>query len=125
MGKAKVDDNIYCVTCGKIKDDKFCNNCKKETSNLKKIFVSDTVVVETSLGIKARNPEKKRPTFEFWDRYRKSGDPGIKKGVREKRIINRKEDLYYHQIIDKNTGEVIHEENEPLTQHKGRKDKKK
>lgn len=121
MGKSKVDDNIYCAVCKELKKSKFCINCKKETGNLKKVFVSDRVVTETSLGIKANSPGEKRPFFESWDRYKKSGDPKIKKGVREKRIINRKEDLYYHQVIDKNTGKIIHEEEKPLSQHKNKK----
>jgi hypothetical protein len=39
MNKEK-ESQIFCSECGKEKDARFCNNCKKETSNLFKVAVS-------------------------------------------------------------------------------------
>jgi hypothetical protein len=53
-----------------------------------------------------------------------SGDPKLTKGIEMVRIIDKenKDDKKYHQIV-KNvaTGEIIHEEHEPLNQHKSKK----
>jgi hypothetical protein len=47
-----------------------------------------------------------------------SGDPKLKKGVDIVRIIDREKKEKHHIVTDLATGEVIHEEHEPLSQHK-------
>ena len=50
--------------------------------------------------------------------WKKSGDPRIKDGVYEDRIIDRRKDEYHQIVKDVETGKILHEEHEPLSQHK-------
>jgi len=51
------------------------------------------------------------------NRWKRSGDPKLKHGVREDRVIDKETDEYHHITRDARTGEITHEEHETLTEH--------
>lgn len=78
-----------------------------------------------TLGIeipKAEAKQKRRGYGRFIremiSRRKSSGDPTLKNVVHEQRTIDR-EKYEWHQVVkDAKTGEILHEEHEPLSQHK-------
>jgi hypothetical protein len=65
-----------------------------------------------------KKPGEKRPRFEKWlgdDLSRVTG-----RWMRLIRIVDRENDRYYEQVHDIETREVVHEVDEPLSQHRGR-----
>lgn len=51
------------------------------------------------------------------NRWKRSGDPRLKDGVREDMIIDRERDEYHHVVKDAATGEITHEEHKQLSKH--------
>jgi len=51
------------------------------------------------------------------NRWKRSGDPRLERGVREDRVIDRERDEYHHITRDTRTGEITHEEHEKLSEH--------
>lgn len=76
-----------------------------------------TGVAKTKIKMKARLGSKGKPFIESVsgdDLYRKTGKWNILN-----RIFNRDKDEYSETVTDPDTGEVIHECEEPLSQHRG------
>ena len=99
-----VDSREPCFGCG-------------STSRHFQVSVSDTIVFRTKLGAKARHPGKRKPFHEQVvgaDLHRKSG-----KWMHLERLIDRENDWYSETVTDPETGEVVHECHEPLSEHKG------
>jgi hypothetical protein len=73
-----------------------------------------------SLGDKVKNPALKSD-----QKLRSQGFSGYEysnylgKMVRKSRLIDRDRDLYFERITDIETGEVLNETSEPLSQHRG------
>lgn len=113
---SKSKNQIFCVECDSIKESKFCDKCKKETSNLFKISMFEMVKVEISLYIR-----HKRPEFglvkKIFQGYKPSGDSKLPRGVDMLMIADREKNEWHHLVRDKITGEIIHEEHESLDQH--------
>ena len=62
-------------------------------------------------------PSRKRDRIRFFsgdDRRHAQGD-----WVEKERVIDRNNNRYYDRVVDKATGEVIHQTEEPLSEHKG------
>jgi hypothetical protein len=77
-----------------------------------------TVKSHAQIAGKAETPSEKKPFLEV-----KSGDDfhrdtGTFNDL--ERIIDRRNDRYHERIVDKETGAVIREVNEPLSDHVGR-----
>ena len=51
------------------------------------------------------------------NRWKRSGDPKLKNGVREDMVIDREKDEYHHITKDAKTGKITHEEHESLSKH--------
>jgi hypothetical protein len=69
------------------------------------------------LGMKAKHLCEKRPHIETKDLPDHSTSRD--KLVHREQIIDRENDLYFEQVTDYESGEVIHEIEEPLSQHLG------
>ena len=52
--------------------------------------------------------------------HKQSGDPTLKKGVEVCMDINREKNEYHQIITNNETKEVLHEEHEPLTEHRSK-----
>jgi hypothetical protein len=64
-----------------------------------------------------RRPDQKKTPVES-----KQGDElsvGTGRWVRVHRIIDRRRNLYYEKVHDPDTREILHEVEEPLTEHRG------
>jgi len=51
------------------------------------------------------------------NRWKPSGDPKLRNGVREDMVIDEERDEYHHITRDARAGETTHEEHEKLTEH--------
>ena len=113
----------------------WCQHCKKElppshtgscpycgkTGKDCKVTATDVVGIRGSL--RARQKRKGFGKFikEIIQGWFSSGDPKLKNGVDIVRIVDREKKEYHHIVKDVATGEVTHEEHEPLEQHKQQK----
>ena len=115
---------ITCASCGAILEEsqdtsnekRPCTNCG-DIKRLVKVFISDQVNCHGMLKGKKRNNISSKPLIEFKvgsDLYRKFG-----KWVRREMQIDRENNRYKEKVIDTLTQEVIHECDEPLSEHKG------
>lgn len=120
MQKSKLQD-IFCAVCGSVKNSRFCNRCQRETPNLFKVDISATIKPRGSIRIKQKRPGFKGFLRKIFSGFKPSRDPKLSEGVDMQMVIDR-EKKEYHQIVKDNlTGEIIHEEHEPLDQHKPKK----
>lgn len=81
------------------------------------VAVSDTVEVHSKVNLKGRRPGMKRPFIEQTagdDLHRKSG-----RWMALERVIDRVKDWYHERVTDPRSGEVVHECDEPLSEHRG------
>jgi hypothetical protein len=81
------------------------------------VFIVESVTLRDGLGMKAKRPGEKRPHIETKavPDHSKSRD----KIVHREQIIDRENDRYFERVTDYESGEVIHECKEPLSQHLG------
>ena len=93
-----------------------CPNC----GSLVRIFhvhIHNTVSIKSKLGMKARRDSGGKPFVEQIsgdDLHRKTGN-----WMKLKRIIDRENDHYHEIVTDPLTGEIVHECEERLSDHKG------
>jgi len=81
------------------------------------IAVSDSVTLHSKLNLKGRRPGLKRPFVEQVvgdDLHRKTG-----RWMNLERVIDRLKNWYYERVTDPRTGTIVHESNEPLSDHTG------
>ena len=105
-----------CSQCAKEKTSNFCDCCKKVTQTNEGVeFFSINHRIKGLFKIKYKYENKLTKIISFG--RKRSGDIKIKDGVYEDRIIS-KIDNEYHQIItDCDSGVILHEEHEALTNH--------
>jgi len=118
-----------CADCGtELKqDDKQCPN--PECNSTKKSFDRRaSVAVGEVTSCKAIQKRKGMGTLVkmILNRWKRSGDPKFKDGVREDLIVNKEKDKYDQVVKDARTGEITHEEHQHLSEHnkQRRKDRK-
>ena len=86
--------------------------------------IVEKVVLRVGVGMKAKRPGKKKPYVESISSPSMSSKLG--KPVHHERLIDRDADYYHEKVTDYETGEIIHEQSEPLSKHVGHgSDKKK
>jgi hypothetical protein len=93
-----------CPTCG-------------STGRLFEVEIKATLEVLTSWRMKARHGVTGPPFFEAKagaDLHRKSG-----RWMQRDLVIDRDNDRYLERVVDPETGTVVHECEEPLSQHQG------
>lgn len=99
-------------------EDKQCPKCGS-TRKSHELHLSDKVCVYDSTKLVHKRKGIKRPLAEIiTNRFKRSGDPKLKNGVREDMVIDREKDEYHHITRDAKTGETTHEEHKLLSKHK-------
>src|SRR6266851_644473 len=110
----------YCAECGlEIADAENvrrhpCPECGATARRIEET-ISDTITFRESISIKAKSPGEKRPFME-----EKAGDDlhrATGRWNKLTRLIDRRGDHYFEEIIDGETGETIRRVDEPLSKH--------
>ena len=127
--------SVRCNKCGNthsygIRSSADINPCLEcgSTDQQIKIDISGTISVYDKLKLNAfdsklpSRTQQKRNQTEIITGHEWS--VGLKKWVLKERVIDKPNDLYRERIVDPNTGEVIHECEEPLSEHTGHGDAK-
>lgn len=96
-----------CPKCGKIEKD-----CA--------VAMHSVVEIRASLRARQKRAGFKKFLVEVISRWKPSINSGLKDGVHEDRVIDKDKRRYRQTIKDAKTGEVIHEEDEPLENHRGK-----
>ena len=81
------------------------------------------MTMRDSVKYKLMEAGKKRPVVEGFagdDFHRQSG-----RWCKKKRVIDRQNDRYLEEVVDPDTGAVVHYCDEPLSRHQGHGDAKK
>lgn len=116
------DQHKKCINCNHIFNDMTINRCPKCSSNKLEIVINieDIVDLSDSMKGKVKDPNfssKRNPRVEFITGTDMWYDEN--KLVHKEQLIDKTQNLYKKKIIDKETGEVIMDIEEPLTQHQG------
>ena len=110
----------------------WCQHCKKELhpshtgpcpycgkrGKVHEISISDAIVFHDSINIRQKRRGFGKFMIESIQGWFPGGDPKLKKGVDKVRIIDKERNEYHETVTDAMTGEVIHDEHKPLSQHK-------
>lgn len=85
--------------------------------SFKGISIQETITIRDLIKIKKFDQflGKIRTIIQGW---KKSGDKKIKDGVNYYMDVNKERNEYHQVVKDYKTGEILHEEHEPLTAHK-------
>jgi hypothetical protein len=89
------------------------------------VTTTTTLVISSNLRARKKRKGVGRFTKEILQGRFPSGDPKLKKGVDKVRIVDREKKEYHEVIENAETGEVIREVHEPLSQHKHEPEQKK
>lgn len=115
-------NNEVWATCGDCgaelnQSDKQCQKCgSTKKAYDKKAFVQIGLVPSGKSVHKRKGV--KRPLREIiFNRWKRSGDPKLKNGVREDRTLDRENDKYHQVVRDAKTGKVTHKEHQRLSEH--------
>lgn len=93
-----------------------CPSCGSTTRSFH-VTIRDTITMKSKLGMKGSHPGGGKPFIEQVtgdDLQRKTGE-----WMKLSRVIDRENDHYHEIVTAPETGEVVHECNEPLSEHKG------
>ncbi len=116
---------VNCGNCGKelaedphapVETRKPCPDCGSMSRLLGK-SLSGTVTARSKMSMRARHATGGRPFLEQTvgdDLHRKSG-----KWMKLQRLIDRARNWYREVVTDPETGQTIHECQEPLSEHRG------
>lgn len=93
-----------------------CPHCGSASRHFK-VSMSETVTVRSKLTAKGRRTGERQPFIEQTvgdDLHRKTG-----RWMKLHRVIDRLKNWYNERVTDPATGDVVHECDEPLTEHRG------
>lgn len=79
------------------------------------IEIHESVTVRDGWRMKGKEPGKKKPFLET--RSEPSHSHKLGKHVHHERVIDRRNDQYFEQVTDYESGEVLHHCNEALSDH--------
>jgi len=109
-----------CAECGTELEqaEKICPKCRstRKAFDKRAFLVLGLKLLETR--VRQRREGFKKFMKEMISRWRPSRSPDLKDGVNEQRIIDKDKGRYCQIVRDARTGEIIHEEDEPLSQHR-------
>lgn len=122
---------VYCGNCNIVLDEcpsispKERKPCPECDSLIRAFTVSfeSKLEVKSSLRYKAKRGGKGRPFLESFTGA--SLSKKLQKWMHRELFIDRENDIYRESVTDIETGEIIHQCEEPLSQHKGHGDDKK
>ena len=116
-------DTVQCSDCGSListhsdtpENRTPCPVCGKlgRTFN---VYIEAKVTLRAGLGMKAKRPDEKRPFVE--DKAMPSFSHRLGKHVLREQIIDRDNNRYFEKVTDYESGEIIHHNEEPLSQHR-------
>ncbi len=117
--------NLRIETPETIKVAPLCPVCKKTAFRIEEVSISDLEVGNDFLDIKDKNEQ-----YPSKRKLRQHIKTGVKRGkddrlVHIRRVINADTDQYKEKVIDMETGEVIRDCNELLSEHRGRGSERK
>jgi hypothetical protein len=117
-------DRIECSECGAVIDTgggipDARAHCPKCGGLRRTVYASviEAAVLRDGVGVKAKRRSDRRPYLEDSAMPSYSHDKG--KVLLREQIIDRDNDRYFEKVTDYETGEVIHHNEEPLSQHQG------
>lgn len=116
-------ERITCNECGHefadLEVDSPCPACGCQVRRVD-IAVHDTVslALKELVRLKAREVGKKDPVRELVAGDELSWKTG--KWMEKQRVIDRRANRYTEKVVDSETGEIVHECNEPLSEHRDR-----
>ena len=116
------NDGTFCSACGVPIDTKLdkaderqpCSKCAA-TARTINVSITEAVTARAGLGVKAKHQGDKKPFIE--DLSLPSFSVNRQKLVHHQRVIDRDKDIYLEKVTDYETGELIHECEEPLSSH--------
>ena len=106
-----------CGDCGQElkQDDKQCPKCG---SNNRDLYSGDKGMGHEHIKLKQKRQDFKRPVKEISQGWKSSKDPKLEGLPVEEEIIIDRGGKTYHQVVrDAETGEIIHEEHQRLSEH--------
>ncbi len=116
--------SVQCGGCNAVLDETSqqierepCPYCGSSLRHFKLSF-SDEIQIKEQVGLKVKDPTqtgKKKIRIEQLvgdDLHKRSG-----KWFKKERVIDRENDRYFEEVVDPDTGEVLHHCDEPLSQH--------
>ncbi len=108
-----------CGDCGQglKQGDKQCPKCGSTRKAYRREVSTGLNVEVTKIGAKQKRNGFQRPIKEILARRKHSGDPKSPEVVDEERTIDREKNEYHQVVKDAQTGEVIHEEHQRLSEH--------
>lgn len=112
-------DRIFCTACGAPiagDDPRPCLACGS-TARTIEVSIVERAVVRDGYEMKGKRPGMKRPFLE--DRAVPSFSVARQKLVHHERLIDRENDHYFEKVTDYESSEVIHHQEEPLSDHFG------
>lgn len=113
-----VKKRFYCVKCEREKSVRYCNHCQKETGDLFKINLYETVKVQESLGLEKRQVGVKKYLQKMFQGFQASRNKKkYPEGVERHMSIDRENDWYDEVVRNNKTGKVFRDVHEPLSQH--------
>lgn len=113
-----VKRRTYCVECEIEKETRYCKHCQKETGDLFKLNLSETVKVGESLGIKQKQSGIKKYIKKMFQGYQSSiNTKKHPEGVERHVSIDRENNWYDETVQDNKTGKIFRDIHEPLSQH--------
>ena len=126
----EVSQTVQCGSCGAslveavnlpAEQRKACPSCGSMARHFN-VNVSDTLQFHESLGMKHKNAEGRTLAESVGgdDLHRKTGE-----WMRKERVIDHANDHYKEVVTDPETGEVVHQCEEPLSSHVGHGSDKK
>lgn len=116
---------VNCGDCGFLLDEatsappETCSPCPACGSMVRSIHVSihDNITPREKLGMKGRHASGGKPFIEQVQGADLHRDTGTWRDL--SRVIDRENDIYHELIKDPDTGEILHECREPLSEHRG------
>jgi Tat protein secretion system quality control protein TatD with DNase activity len=101
----------------KVIGNKFCIHCFRNTISNIHVSISENIVARDSLKFKKKSPEFRK--FSFMGVIGWFSSKCYKKGVDLSRIFDKEKDEYHEIVKDINTGKILHETHEKLSEHTG------
>lgn len=116
----------YCQECDRVKNESYCDFCKKETANHFTKSLFDQVKMKSSLGCKQKRLGVRGFLKKIFQGYQASADANKYPDGAERQVsIDRENDWYDEKVINNKTGEITEECHEKLSEHKGHGSAKK
>lgn len=119
-----IQNSVECSGCGALSDaagdtpaDSMpCPFCGAK-SRIVDLHIAETVVLRDGWGTRAKRAGDTRPYVE--DIAMPSFSHRLDKHVLREQVIDRDNDRYFEKVTDYECGEVIHQNEEPLSKHRG------